>query len=152
MGNLLPTTGLTARCLRGPETASGSAGVDHPMASIECVVESCADYLRGHGQKFWRRFQTTRNDAPRLAETMVFRVLQAYKVDPTVADAPGVGRPDFQCLRKAQRIMAEATSLLPERVTEKSNIPIRAPEDMRRTLRSGNRPHRRDGHEKAASL
>jgi len=103
------------------------------MASVEYVVESYADYLRGHGQKFWRRFQTTRNDAPEsaLAEAMVFRVLQACKVDPTVADAPGVGGPDFQCLLgQPNAFIAEATSLLPERVTEKSNIPNRVPEDM----------------------
>ena len=95
------------------------------MASVEYVVESYADYLRGRGRKFWRRFQTTRNDAPEsaLAEAMVFRVLQACKVDPTVADAPGFGGPDFQCLQgKPNAFMAEATSLLPERVTEKSNL------------------------------
>jgi hypothetical protein len=126
------------------------------MASVEYVVESYADYLRGRGQKFWQRFRTTRNHAPEsaLAEAIVFRVLQACKVDPTVADSPGVGGPDFQCLEgKPNAFMAEATSLLPERVTKKSNIPNRVPEDNgRRTLRSAHRPDRRDGHEKAAPV
>ena len=103
------------------------------MASAEYVVESYADYLRGLGRKFWKRFQTARLNAPEsaVAEAMVFRVLLACKVDPMFVDAPGVGGPDFSCLRgKPQEFMVEATSLLPERVTEKSNIPNRAPEDL----------------------
>ena len=89
------------------------------MASVEYVVESYADYLQGLGQKFWKRFQTARINAPEsaLAEAMVFRVLQACKVDPVVVDVPGVGGPDFSCLReKPQEFAVEATSL-PERVS-----------------------------------
>ena len=112
----------------------GSSGAKiSPMASIEYVVESYADHLRGLGPKFWQRFQTTRKNAPEsaLAEAIVFRVLQACKVDPIVADAPGIGGPDFLCLRgKPLEFMVEATSLIPERVTERSNIPNRVPEDM----------------------
>jgi hypothetical protein len=103
------------------------------MASVDYVVESYADYLRDRGQKFCGRFQTTRKNAPEsaLAEAMVFRALQACKVDPVLADAPGVGGPDFRSLHgKPQEFMVEATSLLPKRVTEKSNIPNRVPEDM----------------------
>jgi len=66
-----------------------------------------------------------------LAEAMVFRVLQACKADPVVVDAPGVGGPDFLMpQRKAAGVRWEATSLLPERVTEKSNIPNREPENL----------------------
>lgn len=100
---------------------------------MEYVVESYADYLRGLGQKFWKRFQTARINAPEsaIAEAVVFRVLQACKVDPVVVDAPGVGGPDFSCLGgKPPEFVVEATSLLPERVTEKSNIPNRVPEDL----------------------
>jgi hypothetical protein len=103
------------------------------MASVEYVIESYADYLRGLGRKFWRRFQTTRKNAPEsaLAEAMVFRVLQACKVDPVIADKPGVGGPDFHCLAgKPNVFMVEATSLLPKRVTEKSNLPNRFPENL----------------------
>lgn len=103
------------------------------MASVEYVVESYADYLQGLGQKFWKRFQTARINAPEsaLAEAMVFRVLQSCKVDPVVVDAPGVGGPDFSCLRgRPREFKVEATSLLPERVTEKSNLPNRVPEDL----------------------
>jgi hypothetical protein len=103
------------------------------MASVEYVVESYSDYLQGLGKKLWRRFQTARINAPEsaLAEAMVFRVLQASKVGPGVVDAPGVGGPDFSCLRGVpQEFLVEATSLLPERVTEKSNIPNRVPEDL----------------------
>ena len=48
------------------------------MSSAEYVVESYADYLKGLGQKFWKRFQTTRMNAPEsaLAEAIVFRALQ----------------------------------------------------------------------------
>jgi hypothetical protein len=57
--------------------------------------------------------------------------LQSCKIDPVVVDAPGVGDPDFSCLRgKPHEFVVEATSLLPERVTEKSNIPNRVPEDL----------------------
>ena len=58
-----------------------------------------------------------------LAEAMVFRVLQACKVNPVVADTPGIGGPDFCCLDGTpQSFMVEATSLLPERVTKESHI------------------------------
>jgi len=103
------------------------------MASAEYVVESYADYLKSLGQKFWKRFQTTRMNAPEsaLAEAIVFRALQYCKVEPVVVDTPGVGGPDFHCLQdKPKAFMVEATSLLPNRVTEKSNIPNRVPEDM----------------------
>jgi hypothetical protein len=103
------------------------------MASPEYVVESYADYLRGLGQKIWQAFQRRRIDAPEsaLAEATVFRVLQYCKVEPVVVDTPGVGGPDFHCLQhKPSAFMVEATSLLPDRVTEKSNIPNRVPEDM----------------------
>src|SRR5262249_27113297 len=102
-------------------------------ASVEYVVESYSDYLRGRGQPFWKHYQATRISAPEsaLAEAMVFRVLQACKVDPFVVDTPNVGGPGFSCFRGSrQEFMVEATSLLPERVTEKSNIPNRVPEDM----------------------
>ena len=85
------------------------------------------------GQTYWKRFQTTRLNAPEsaLAEAIVFRVLQYCKVDPLVVDKPNVGGPDFSCLQgKPQEFMVEATSLLPQRVTEKSNIPNRVPEDL----------------------
>jgi hypothetical protein len=103
------------------------------MASAEYVVESYADYLRARGQAYLKRFQATRLNAPEsaLAEAMVFRVLQYCKVDPVVVDKPNVGGPDFSCLHgKPQEFMVEATSLLPERVAEKSNIPNRVPEDL----------------------
>jgi hypothetical protein len=103
------------------------------MASIEYVVESYADYLRCLGTKFWARFQRTRGNAAEsaVAEAMVFRVLQACRVDPAVADAPGVGGPDFRCLQgKPREFMVEATSLLPDRVTKVSNVPNRVPEHM----------------------
>lgn len=103
------------------------------MASIEYVIESYAGYVRGLGQKFWKRFQATRKNEleSAVAEAIVFRVLQACKVDPIVADIPGVGGPDFHCLRgKPNAFMVEATSLLPARVTEKSNIPNRIPDDL----------------------
>jgi hypothetical protein len=59
------------------------------MASIDDVVESYADHSRGLSQKSWQRFQRTRKKAPEsaLAEGIAFRVLQASKVDPIVADA-----------------------------------------------------------------
>jgi hypothetical protein len=103
------------------------------MASIDYVVESYADYERGLSQKLWQRFQRTRKSAPEsaLAEAMVFRILQTCKVDPIVADAPGVGGPDFLCLQaKPKEFVVEATSPLPDRVTQVSNIPNRVPEDM----------------------
>jgi len=34
------------------------------MASIESIVESNADYLRGLGPKFWRRFPSGRQERP----------------------------------------------------------------------------------------
>lgn len=103
------------------------------MASAEYVVESYADHLRTHGLAFWKRFQTIRLNAPEsaLAEAMVFRVLQYCKVEPVVVDTPNVGGPDFSCLTgKPQEFMVEATSLSPDRVTERSNIPNRVPENM----------------------
>lgn len=99
------------------------------MSSVEYVVESYADYLRGLGQKQWRRYQNSRTNSPEsaLVEAMVFRVLQYCRVDLVVADAPGVGGPDFLCLQeKPQAFMVEATSLLPERVTQVLSIPNRA--------------------------
>jgi hypothetical protein len=84
----------------GPMWVGTPSAKIRPMASVEYVVESYADYLRGLGQKFWQRFQTTRKNAPEsaLAEAMVIRVLQSCKVDPAVADAPGVGgRTSFAC-------------------------------------------------------
>ena len=87
--------------------------------------------MRRLSQKLWRRFQTTRRNAPEsaLAEAVVFRVLQACKVDPVVADKPGIGGPGFHCLHgKPNAFMVESTSLLPKRVTEKSNLPNRISE------------------------
>jgi hypothetical protein len=103
------------------------------MASIEYVVESYADYLRGLNQKQWQAFQRRRVNAPEsaLAEAMVFRVLQFCRVGPVVADAPGGGGPDFLCLReKPETFMVEATAPTPDRVTKGSSIPNRVPEDM----------------------
>jgi len=63
---------------------------------------------------------------------MVFRTLHYCKVDPVVADVPGVGGPDFSCLNgKPRQFMVEATSLLPDRVTDKSKIPNRVPEHLK---------------------
>jgi hypothetical protein len=60
-----------------------------------------------------------------------FSRLAGLGVDPILADAPGVGGPDFLCLQgKPKEFMVEATSLLPNRVTQVSNIPNRVPEDM----------------------
>jgi hypothetical protein len=113
--------------------ATGSKRYNQPMASIEYVVESYADYLRGLNQKQWQAFQKRRMNAPEsaLAEAMVFRVLQFCKVGPVVADAPGGGGPDFLCLyEKPDAFMVEATSPTPDRVTKVSSIPNRVPEDM----------------------
>jgi len=102
-------------------------------ATANYVVESYADYLFAKGKRLWRRFQRLRINAAEsaLAEAVIFRVLQACKVNPVVADTPGVGGPDFRCLGGTpQQFMVEATSLLPERVTTESHIPNRVPEDM----------------------
>jgi hypothetical protein len=57
--------------------------------------------------------------------------LQACKVDPAVTEAPAVGGPDFLCLQgKPRGFMVEASSPLPDRGTQISNIPNRVPEDM----------------------
>ena len=70
------------------------------MVSVEQIAESYTDYLRGLGRKFCRRFQMTRKSAPQSAraEATVFRVLQACKVDPVVADAKRIGGPGVLCL------------------------------------------------------
>ena len=74
---------------------------------------------------------------------MVFRVLQACKVVPVGGDVPGVGGPDFSCLRgKPREFMVEATSVLPERLIEKSNIPSRIAEDLEGANPLDCSPHR----------
>ena len=102
-------------------------------ATANYVVESYADYLLAHGKRLFGRFQRMRVTAPEsaLAEAMVFRVLQSCKVNPLVADTPGLGGPDFRCLDGTpQTFMVEATSLLPERVTKVSHVPNRVPQNM----------------------
>lgn len=103
-------------------------------ADASYVVRSYADYLLSQRQrKLYARFQQMRRNAPEsaLAEALVFRALQACKVNPAVVDKPGKGGPDFLCLAGTpQQFMVEATSLLPERITKETAIPNRFPEDM----------------------
>ncbi len=106
----------------------------HMGDSVEYVVESYADYLRGNGQRFWRRFQATRTESAGISTGRGHVLPRSASLQgrSIVADAPGTRGPEFLCLQtKPQEFMVEVTSLLPERVTEKSNIPNRTPQHMK---------------------
>lgn len=100
---------------------------------VNTVVESYAEYLLLKQKKLWERFQRTRRNTPEsaIAEAMVFRVLQACKVKPDVADKPNAGGPDFLCDGGVYgKFMVEATSFTPDKVTRDTALPNAAPDEI----------------------
>jgi hypothetical protein len=109
--------------------------------NIEGMLDSYADYLRSGHPENAKRFETTRSSdrEAAIAEAVVFGMLQGFNVDPQINDAVNTGGADFICCasrgplfgRSPQdRFVVEATSLSPDAVTDRSNIPNAVPDDI----------------------
>jgi hypothetical protein len=112
--------------------------------NLEEMVDSYHEYLqRRHPEKSCQ-FAQSRRVSPEsaMAEAITFGFLQYFHLDPEVNESPAKGGADFVCIgshlspalrRMAEpspenRFLVEASSLDPESVTQRTNIPNEFPE------------------------
>jgi len=112
--------------------------------NIEGMLDSYWEYLRRRYPKNSERFAHARHASPEsaTAEAITFGILQSLSLSPEVNESMGKGGADFLCtgshlspaLRRMveaspeNRFLVEVSSLDPEAVTERTNIPNEFPE------------------------
>jgi hypothetical protein len=108
---------------------------------IEGMLNSYSEYLHhGHPENA-KRFDETRGSAREsaVAEAVVFGMLQGFNVDPRINDDVKTGGADFICCASRgplvkrlpqDRFVVEATSLSPDAVTDRSQIPNEVPDEV----------------------
>ena len=94
------------------------------------VVESFVEYVRAESPTNLKSFQDRRRAAPEaaMAEAIVFGMLQQLRLNPTIADEPGIGGGDFLCKYRpiifgdngSWPLIVEATTLEPTAVERNS--------------------------------
>lgn len=108
---------------------------------IDGMLNSYSEYLHHDHPENAKRFDKARGDAREaaVAEAVVFGMLQGFKVDPRINDDVKTGGADFICCASRgplakrvpqDRFVVEATSLSPDAVTDRSQIPNQVPEEM----------------------
>jgi hypothetical protein len=94
------------------------------------VVESFVEYIRAESPTNLKSFQDRRRADPEaaMAEAIVFGMLQQLRLNPTIADEPGIGGGDFLCKYRpiifgdngSWPLIVEATTLEPTAVERNS--------------------------------
>jgi hypothetical protein len=107
----------------------------YPFTTTEEVIQSYADYLLVKDRRSHDRFEKVRT-ADResvLAEAIVFSILQSMNLRPEVHDQVGTGGADFLCGGSSPetKVIVEATTLNPDAITKRSNLPNTPPEHLR---------------------
>ena len=115
------------------------------MFSTTEVIDSYAEYLRAKNPESLPSFVQRRASDPEaaLAEAVVFSMLQGFRVRPEINDKPGTGGADFICSASGgspfallrppspeSQFIVEATSLDPDAVTDRTNLPNEAPDEI----------------------
>lgn len=101
------------------------------MADLADVLQSYAEFLRPTKQ--YRHFLNTSrtNHEAAIAEAVTFGILQQCGVKPVLADLPGKGGPDFQCLvSDRDTFMVEATSFTLAKVCKDTKLKNEIPADL----------------------
>lgn len=115
--------------------------------TIEGMIDSYAAYLREKHPANFDSFELLRtsNHEGALAEAIVFGILQGLQLYPEVHDEVGSGGPDLICARSSlspalrglvppsrdDQFMVEATSLDPDAITDRSQLPDEIPDEIR---------------------
>jgi hypothetical protein len=99
-------------------------------AKPDQVIESFVEYIRAESPTNLKSFQDRRRADPEaaMAEAIVFGLLRQLRLNPTIADDPGIGGGDFLCKYRpivfsdngAWPLIVEATTLEPTAVERNS--------------------------------
>lgn len=109
--------------------------------AIDGMLNSYSEYLHHVHPQNAKRFDETRasDREAALAEAVVFGMLQRFHVDPQINDRLETGGVDFICCASRgplakrlpqDRFVVEATSLSPDAVTVRSEIPNEVPDEV----------------------
>ena len=109
--------------------------------NIEGVLDSYSGYLHSGHPKNANRFDLARklDREGAIAEAITFAMLQTMDLQPEIHEQVGIGGADFICCGSRgplfkrspeDRFVVEATSLSPDAVSNRSNIPNEVPEGI----------------------
>lgn len=77
-----------------------------------------------HFEQFKKRYKSNQKAAE--AETVVFSLLRAEKLNPSIFEDPGTGGPDFRCdPSRGEPFLLEVASLDSESVSKRSGLPLK---------------------------